>query len=481
MLKSQAFRPQILICDDDQTYQLALRQVLKKDFDVLSAYNTDEALAIVRNRKIDLLLLDVQIRTATEGLESIPKFRSTDEELTILMLSGLKDFETVREAMRLGAADYIAKDVDADELMHAIARVFERRQLLQRKQQQTSAAVRDHQRISLVGQSPAIQSLRKLIEKVRVSSANVVIFGETGTGKEVVARLLRDELADGSLAPFVAVDSSTIHGNTAESILFGHEKGAFTGADRLKKGVFEEANEGIIYFDEVANMPLEIQAKLLRVVQEKEVTRLGASRSIPLEFRVVCATNRKLEELVELRLFKDDLYQRLNVIPIPLPSLRERREDVSELLEHFAQFHSRGSRMISFTDEASDFLRAYDWPGNVRELSNLVAYLYAVTEGDHIEVADLPPRLRDGVKSFTKQAASDLHDDSLSFYDRIARYESQILKNEYENAGANVSKLALKLGMDRSHLYTKLRMYDIHSNKKPTTSRFEESIDVALP
>ena len=472
-------RPQILVCDDDQTYQLALRQVLKKDFDILSAFNTDEALAIIRNRKIDLMLLDVQMRTSKEGLESIPKFKQIDEELMIIMLSGLKEFETVREAMMLGAVDYIGKDVEADEISHVISRSLEKKQLIQRTQQQSSECSRAHNRVQLVGNSPAIQQLRRLLDKVKNSSTNCVIFGETGTGKEVVARLLRAELSDGSLAPFVAVDSSTIHSNTAESLLFGHEKGAFTGAEKMKKGIFEEANGGIVYFDEIANMPLEIQAKLLRVIQEKEVTRLGAARSLPLDFKVICATNKKLEDLVQQRLFKEDLYQRLNVIPIHLPALRERREDIPALLDHFADVNAQQGRRLEFTQDAIDYLCDYSWPGNIRELSNLVAYLYAVTDSDEVEIADLPPQMRDSVKSFSDRAATSASDEGLSFYDRVARFESKILKDEYEKCLGNVSKLALKLGMDRSHLYTKLRLYGIHSGaKKASTGASEASNDV---
>jgi len=443
-------------------YHLALRQLLKKDFDVLSAYNTEEAQAIVKNRKIDLLLLDVRINTARDGLDCIPKLKALDEELTIVMLSGLKEFETVREAMRLGATDYLAKDVDADELLHIISRIFERKALIIRQQQLGAESRREAKRFNLVGDAPGMQSLKRLVERARHSMTNVVIHGETGTGKEVIARLLRSENPDGSIAPFVAVDSATIHGNTAESILFGHEKGAFTGADKLKKGIFEEAHGGIIYFDEIANMPLDIQAKLLRVIQEKEVTRLGAARSIPLEFRVICATNKDLLGLVKQGLFKEDLYQRLNVIPIMIPALRERKEDVPLLLNHFSERYSQNNRVLNFTDEVVEFLSAYDWPGNVRELSNLVSYLYAMCESDSIEVADLPPQLRDAIAAPARVQTPD----SSTFYERISGFENQILREEYDRCQGNISRLALKLGMDRSHLYTKLRIYGIHGMKK---------------
>lgn len=463
---SASRRPIILICDDDQTYQLALRQFLKKDFDILSAYNADEAFAIVKNRKVDLLLLDVRMRTEEEGLDSIPKFKSLDEDLTIVMLSGLKEFETVREAMRRGAHDYFCKDIEAAELTHILARLLERRQLIQRGQQQNFEATQLQSRHSLIGKSASMVQLKKMLERIRSSNANVVIYGETGSGKEVVARLLRGELSDGTLAPFVAVDSSTIHNNTAESILFGHEKGAFTGADKPRKGIFEEANGGIVYFDEIANMPLDIQAKLLRVIQEKEITRLGSARSIPLDFRIVCATNRKLEELIKLGLFKDDLYQRLNVIPLVLPPLRERREDIPDLLHHFSHRHTCEGRFLQFTEEAIQLLQTYDWPGNIRELGNLVAYLYAVTDQEIVDIADLPPKFRDVLNSTSRVVS--ISESTGNFYERVAKFESDILKQEYENFGGNISRLALKLGMDRSHLYTKLKLYGLHTTSHKT-------------
>ncbi len=470
-------RPQILICDDDQMYQLALRQVLKKDFDIQSAFNTDEALAIVKNRKIDLLILDVRMRTSTEGLDAIVKFKALDEELPILMLSGLREFDVVREALKLGATDYICKDVEAEELSHVIAKILERKSLVTRTQQASSAVKREQNRIQLVGKSPAMEQLRKLVEKVRNSNTNVVIFGETGTGKEVLARLIRSELTDGSPVPFIAVDSSTIHSQTAESVLFGHEKGAFTGADRPKKGIFEEANGGVVYFDEIANMPLEIQAKLLRVIQEKEVTRLGSSRSIPLEFRVICATNKKLEDLVKQGLFKEDLYQRLAVIPIQLPPLKARKEDIPELLAYFSKKHATNEKYLNFSDEAIQYLQDYDWPGNVRELSNLVAYLYALCDQDEVTIADLPPKMRDEIRSVTNDVILAPTEEGLSFYDRVARVEAQILRDEYSKCGGNISKLALKLGMDRSHLYTKLRLYSIHVQPQSSGNGKSEAKD----
>jgi two-component system nitrogen regulation response regulator NtrX len=280
---------------------------------------------------------------------------------------------------------------------------------------------------------------------------------------------MRNTLPDGSLAPFIAVDSATIQSSTAESILFGHEKGAFTGAEKAVKGLFEEAHGGSVYFDEIGNMPLDIQAKLLRVLQEKEVVRMGSSKVIQLDFRVICATNRDLGKMVAENLFKEDLLQRLNVLPIEIPPLRERVEDLPLLIDHFARrLSARGerTRALAFTGDAIEILKAYAWPGNIREVSSLVSYVSTMVEGDEVDVADLPPKYRD---SGRKKMASSSADTTSSFYERVAGFEKSILTEAFEKQGgpqaANVSKLALALGMDRSHLYSKLKEYEIYSPK----------------
>jgi len=457
--------PQLLICDDDSTFQLALKTFLKGKFQCRTAYNADEAAVILRNHPVDVLLLDVQMRSHDEGLKAIPKLLAIDPAVAIVMSSGVTDFNVVREAMKLGAVDYVVKGDDPNALALTLQQVMDRKRLVERKLQQNSEVVLVQKQHSLVGKSPAIQNLRKLIERIRLSPANVVITGETGTGKEVVARQLRKTLADGSLEPFIAVDSSTIQSSTAESQLFGYEKGAFTGADKSTRGIFEEANGGVVYFDELGNMPLEIQAKLLRVLQEKEVMRMGSSKPIQLEFRVICATNKNLEQMVRAGQFKDDLLQRVKVLPIQLPALRERREDVPELVEHFLSRQGDHGRLLRFTAEALEVLQAYPWPGNIRELGNVVAYVAAMTEGDEVDVADLPPQFRDnfpppaelGLDAVT---AGDFA--GMSFYEQVSSFERKILTDAYGRSGGNMSRLAMTLRMDRSHLYRKLKEHNIH-------------------
>lgn len=464
-------KAKILLCDDDETFSLGLRHLLQsRGFSVISARHGDEALAIVKNRKVDLILMDVQMRSANEGIEFIPKLKSVDADLCIVMLSGSSDFQHVRTALLAGAYDYLSKADAPEELLHRLKGVLDRKSITDRYQKQATEVLRSHRRHVLVGSSSATESLRRMIDKVRQSRANVLIFGETGTGKEIVARQLRSEISEGEYVPFVAIDSATIHSQTAESILFGHEKGAFTGAEKSRKGVFEEADGGIVYFDEIANMPLEIQAKLLRVIQEKEVTRLGSSRAISVDFRVVSATNRDLDKMVSAGEFKDDLLQRLNVLPLFLKPLRERKEDIPELVAHFIKLNKS---FLEFTTDAMAILINYHWPGNVRELENVIAYHIALSDSNIVDVSDLPEKIKKN-RQGRLDSIKSIEDNTGGFYERVQGFEKQLLLHEYEKSNGNMSQLASRLGMDRSHLYAKLKSFGIHQSK---SSSRESSVE----
>ena len=453
-------KKQILICDDDPLIHLSFKQILGNHFHFYSAYNGDEALSLLKHHPIDLALLDIRMRSETEGLRYIPKLLDLEPGLAIIISSGLHDFDTVREAMRLGALDYMIKECGPDEFHHAITRALEKQTLLEQQKQHSSEVRNLQNQHLLIGESWQIRALKRDIQKIRNSTSNVLIFGETGTGKELVARQLRTVLPQQCPAPFIAVDSATIQSSTAESLLFGHERGAFTGAEKTTKGIFEEANGGTVYFDEIANMPLQIQAKLLRVLQEKEITRLGSSKVIPLEFRVVCATNRDLEQMITKGEFKDDLLQRIDVIPIYLAPLRERTDDIPLLVEFFLKKHSRTPvPALIFTPEAIEVLKAYPWPGNVRELNNLIAYLITMTDGDQVDIADLPPKFRD-LKSKASSTSG-----TLSYYSQVANFEKDLLEKEYQRHDGKVAKIALSLEMDRSYLYNKLKEYGIYTGK----------------
>jgi len=441
----------ILICDDDPLFHLSVKEVLKKEYQCFSAYHADEALLILNTNKISILLLDIQMRTESEGLDFLPQFIEKEADLGIIITSALSDFKTVKSALLLGANDYVPKSFDPNDLIHTVSSVLEQKKKSKLSKQKDKEILDFQKKHPIIGESALIVRLKEQIEKIKKSNANVVIYGETGVGKEAVARSLRKTLPDGSKEPFVAVDSATVLSTMAESVLFGHEKGAFTGADQRRKGLFEEASGGIIFFDEIANMPLSIQVKLLRVIQEKEVIPLGSTRAVPLEFRVVCASNQKLEERVSKGEFKEDLYQRLSVLPIDVPPLRDRIEDIPLLIKHFLSQNKVHTHTV--TPEVIEVLKTYFWPGNVRELSNLISYVLTMSDSTEIDVSDLPEKYRNPIPD--KIEAS-------SFYDRVAQYEKEILLKELQSSNKNISQLAVKLKMDRSHLYSKLKLYKIH-------------------
>lgn len=414
---------------------------------------------------MDLILLDMEMRNQNEGLKTIPIILEVQNDATIIFFSGQVDYEFVKNAMKLGAYDYLAKGTSADELRHILLKALENRKLKTLNKQTQHELKTAHKNNVLIGVSPAIEKIKKQIDRARSSLASIVISGETGTGKEVVARLLRKTSADGSLEPFVAVDASTIQSSVAESVLFGYEKGAFTGAEKTTRGLFEEANSGCIYFDELANMPIEIQNKLLRVLQEKEVLRIGSSKPLILDFRVICATNQNLEDLVKQGKFKDDLLQRISVLQIQIPPLRERPEDIPLLLEHYASTLSNGAPKIHFLPETIQVIQKYAFPGNVRELVNLVLYLYTMAEETEISPLDLPPKFQ--VKKGAENIRA-IHESPVSeknFYKAVEAFEIEFLLREYQRLEGNISKLSQELGMDRSYLHSKLKNFGIHKAK----------------
>lgn len=448
----------ILVCDDDPLFVATLRQHLKGQVSIDSAGDVDSALQSLDKAEYDALFLDISMRTPREGLDAIPRFRERNPALPILMASGHMDIEFIRQAMRAGAWDYLTKGGSAEEILLALERAFERARLQKRVEQSGFELTSLQKKKVLIGKSAAMERVRKQIEKIRSSGANVLITGETGTGKEVVARQLRKTLPDGALEPFVAVDSATIQSGTAESVLFGHRKGAFTGADESRKGVFEEANGGVIYFDEIANMPLSIQPKLLRVIQEKEVLRLGATQPLGLEFRVICATNRDLDALVRSGEFKEDLLQRLNVLPIELPPLRERKEDIPELMEHFLTQNGINADSIEIAPEAVRALQAYAWPGNIRELANVISYLVTMREGPCIHLTDLPRKIC-GASSVSTVAGTG------TLAERLEAFERDLLIREFRAAKENIAQMAQNLSVDRSNLYKRLKSLGIVNPK----------------
>lgn len=462
-------KKRILVVDDDRSIQLATKYILRDKYECISAYNGDEAKVIIASHPIDLVILDIHMRRHEEGLEYLPQLKSIDPDLDIIIVSSNTEIDLASRVMKAGASAYLLKEHSPEQLIITIEGVFSKREVIRENQHYVRDRNRVLERNKIIGESAAIRQLMRDIEKVGRTRANVVITAETGCGKELVAR----HVGACNGRPFVAVDSATITSSMAESILFGHEKGAFTGAQAQQKGLFEEANGGTIYFDEIVNMPLDIQAKLLRVIEEKEVTRLGSTKVIPLDFRVICATNKDLEQLVADGKFKEDLYQRLNVITLKIPPLRERKEDIPILINHFFKKYRTERSATAMSEDAMGLLLNYRWPGNVRELSNLLANLCTmVIDQEAIEVGDLPEKIRNnayvGANKSTSAVAPvesvkfSAESDEIDFYKHMHQVEGKVLSDLYKTFGGNISLMSKKLRISRSHLYAKLNAHGLH-------------------
>jgi two-component system, NtrC family, response regulator AtoC len=434
-------------------------------FTILGTSGIDECLSILKTQTFDVLLLDIRMNHESDGLDAIPKILECSPDLPIIMHTSIRCFDFVQKAMRLGAIDYLLKDLDLANLTQTLNRALQKKQFHKPKPTQVPNTSGQKHSLMMIGSSQKMKVIQRSIEKIQKSRENILIFGETGTGKELVARQFRNS------APFLAVDSATIQSSMAESLLFGHEKGAFTGAEKTTLGIFESANGGTVYFDEISNMPLSIQAKLLRVLQEKEISRVGSAKVISLQFRVIAATNQNLDEMVARGEFKADLLQRLNVIPVSLPPLRDRIEDIPQLIEHFAAQQTGEGPRIRFSSESLEILKSYPWPGNVRELANLVAYLSTMTETTMILPADLPEKFKKERLLLSSHETDITLDGINGFYGQISQYESEVLKKEYDRFSGNISRLATHLKMDRSHLHLKLKRLGIHEVRKREPSK----------
>ena len=446
----------LAVCDDEPLAHEKLRHQLTSVFKLIPSYSTSELLDTVRVHRPALILLDLRLKAPDDGFAALAQFRAEYPAIPVVIYSGMDDYSSVRRAMQSGAIDFILKTCPTPELRSALQQAVHRH----------GARNSNLDAPDLIGSSASVADLRATISRLQTVQGNILITGESGVGKEVVARLLRRRLVDGSLEPFVAVDSSTIHGSTAESLLFGHERGAFTGADKQRIGFFEAASGGTIYFDEVANMSLENQAKLLRVSQEKEVMRVGSTRAIPLQFRIISATNCDLAQLCRERAFRSDLLARLEVFPITLPPLRSRREDIPELVAHFARrlFPSRPAPELA--SATLDLLMAYEWPLNVRELGNAVEYALSFPDADPIEPRHLPTKIQALYGGQTPVGGTEGQVASVgSLSERVRSFERALLQREYDAADGNISRMARALETDRSNLYAKLMQHQIHCKK----------------
>jgi DNA-binding NtrC family response regulator len=456
-----AKQPVILVTDDESSIRKALKEILQfENYTVLEAENGEKALHILANQDVNLMLLDVKM-AGMDGMEVMAEISRNGWELPVIILSGHGNIETAVQATKLGAYDFLQKPPDLNRLLITVRNALEKSTLSKSNRTMRRKIGRVTE---IIGDSQPMLFIQQTIRKVAPSEARVLITGENGTGKELVARWLH-ELSRRSNAPFIEVNCAAIPEELLESELFGHEKGAFTGAVKTRIGKFEQAEGGTIFLDEIGDMPLSAQAKVLRVLQEKVIVRVGANETIPVDVRVLAATNKDLREEITAGRFREDLYHRLGVILIHVPPLRERRADIPELAKHFLERLSETDISLSgkqLSDDALVKLKMLPWTGNVRELANVIERLAILSDGPSID-GDLVELLAKP-KEPSGPAMSkidELLDSTENFADFKEEAERLFILRQLEKNNWNISQTADAIGMQRSHLYTKMKRYDI--------------------
>lgn len=450
--------PTILIVDDKAGVRASLSGILEDEgYKVCAATNGQEAIQSLDKELPDAVLLDVWM-PGPDGIEVLKKIRNQYPDLPVIIISGHGTIETAVKATKLGAYDFLEKPLSVEKTLLTLARAVEHRRLTEANRDLRKRILGTDE---ILGESPAIQALRGQIDRVAPTDGWVLITGENGTGKELVARSIHSKSLRVEMS-FVDVNCAAIPEELIESELFGHEKGSFTGATSLKRGKFDLAHRGTIFLDEIADMSLKTQAKILRILQEQKFERVGGSESIAVDVRVIVATNKDLAEEIAAGRFREDLYYRLNVVPIQVPSLRERPHDIPFFIDHFLGDYSRkvGVRKKRIKPEALDALSRYAWPGNVRELKNLVERLVIMTPKNEIRLSDLPAAIR-GDAEQTGDGPFTVNDM------RIARnlFEKEFLLRKLEENGWNISKTAEAIGLERSTLHRKIKSFGIDLDK----------------
>ncbi len=451
---------QILIVDDEERIRQSLSGVLGDEgYQISEAKEGNQALKQIENDPPDLVLLDIWM-PGMDGIEVLERIKSLNPSLPVIMISGHANIELAVKATKLGAFDFIEKPLSLDKVLLTVNNALKVAKL-----EQENIALRQvvERKYEIVGNSPAILSLKEQMKIVAPTNGWVLITGENGTGKELVARGIH-QMSLRADKPFVEVNCAAIPEELIESELFGHEKGAFTGALTRKRGKFDLANEGTIFLDEIADMSLKTQAKILRILQEQRFERVGGTEMIFVDVRVIAATNRDLKEEIQKGRFREDLFYRLNVIPLHVPPLRERKSDIPLLVEHFLEEFCRENHKErkKITAEAMDLLISYSWPGNVRELKNIVERMVIMTRGSVIEAKDVPEPVQKQPKSPPEMSFFDyplLKDARREFEKRF------IMKKLMEN-DENISKTAEMIGIERSNLHRKIRSYGIELKKE---------------
>ena len=453
----------ILIVDDNTAHRIMLKTLITKwGYDIVEADDGSTAIEKAKQHSFDFIIMDIRM-VKVSGLEALSAIKAFDPEVPILIITAYASIETAISALKQGAYDYIVKPLDFDKLKRLIERATEHSRLKSENQRLKEQIESRFKRNKIIGNGERMERLLKTIKQVAPTEASVLILGESGVGKELIAEALHYN-SHRNDKPYVKINCAAITETLLESELFGHEKGAFTGADRQKKGCFTQADGGSLFLDEISEMSLNMQVKLLRALQEREVTPVGAEKSVPFDVRIIAASNKDLPALIEQRLFREDLYYRFNVVELMIPPLRDRREDIPLLAVHFLeQFSEKNNKSIKgFTPEAMKVLTYRRWSGNVRELMNAVERAVVLTNSDYLETS-----------SFTVAQSAIPEKETDSKIPLKADFDSELTLKELEKqailkaikaSNGNKSEVARRLGITRKTLLKKLNAYDVSSS-----------------
>jgi len=444
----------ILVVDDDLAHRTMLKTLISGwGYNIAEADDGQKAIEAVHQKAFDLILMDIRM-VRVSGLEALAEVKKLNPAIPVVIMTAYASVETAVKALKEGAYDYLTKPLDFDELKFTIERAMEHTHLKEENRHLRESLASQFNRQNLIGRSPAMARLMETIAQVAPSEATVLITGESGTGKEMIAgaihfNSLRKE------GPFVKINCAAITETLLESELFGHEKGSFTGADRRKEGKFRQAEGGTLFLDEVSEMSPAMQVKLLRVLQEREITRVGGDEVIKVDVRVIAATNKDLIKEMETGRFRDDLYYRLNVVTINVPPLRERREDIPLIAQHFLKMFAEKNRknIKGFTPQVMDQLLKYNWPGNVRELMNAVERGVVLSRSDYLGEGELVLVVRD--QELSEEAPLKVSKEDML----LEEVEKEAIMKTLEMVGGNKSEAARRLGITRRTLHIKLKKY----------------------
>jgi two-component system response regulator PilR (NtrC family) len=455
----------ILVVDDEEIMREVLEALLTREgYHVRLAANGQEGLDLARSASYDAAIVDVMM-PGIDGITALQELKRIDEELPVIMITAFASVETAISAMKLGAFDYITKPFKNDEVLVVLKNAVERRRLVvENRALRQNLQARYHKFANIIGKSAKMRQVFDLIIQAAPSRSTVLVYGESGTGKELVARALHTN-SPRAEKPFVTVNSGSLPPDLLESNLFGHVKGAFTGAVYPKKGLFELADKGSIFFDEIGNVPLETQSKLLRVIQEREFMRLGGIDTLRVDVRIIAATNVDLKKMMEDGRFREDLYYRLHVITVMLPPLRERKEDVPLLAQHFLLKYGEenGKGPLELAPEALDLLVDYDWPGNVRELENVIERAVVLSASPRIGIDLIPDHVR-ATRPFHMPTIV-VPPEGISFKEVVGDFERRLIESTLESAGGVQKRAAELLHIKPTTLNEMIKRYDIRPRR----------------